>query len=280
MGDVLFLAPGNLDEVFEFWDPDTVLLGGGTALAQLVKEHMLSPRAFAWLGRVSELQRGIEVGSDGTVHLSAFTSIEEVARSDDVRRLHPMVAEAAGKVANPRIRSVATVGGAIAHADARQDLLPPLVAANATVTLASAEGTRTLSLREGFFLGFMETAIRDGEVITRVTLAPAPGSRSRYIRFTPQSADDYPTVSVACRVRRNSAGALEGVDLAVGGVGSTVVALDDPGPLEADREAIRVFAEAAPETLSPLSDRRGSAEYKRAMAGVWIARVLEDLLLS
>jgi carbon-monoxide dehydrogenase medium subunit len=277
-----FVAPSRLSQALdEISGRDAVLVGGGTSLAVLLKQRMLEPELLVWLGRVAGL-KGIRRTADGWWHIGAATTLAEVARSPELRHEHPMVTQAAGVVANPRIRHVATVGGAIVHADPRQDLPPALLAAGATVAIRGRAGDRTMPLGDGFFRGFLQTAVGPAEVVTHISLPPATGAAQTYRRFTPQSRDDYPTVSVAARMERTDSGEVSRWSLALGGVAPTPVlvggvetALAARAPSAVDVATVSAAARAA---TSPISDERGSAEYKAAMAEVWTQRVLTELL--
>lgn len=277
-----FVAPSTLSQVLdEISGRDAVLVGGGTALGVLLKQRLLEPELLVWLGRVTGLN-GIRRTADGWWHIGALTTLADVARSPELRHEHPMLTQAAGVVANPRIRHVATLGGAIVHADPRQDVPPALLAAGATVTIRGAAGDRTVPLADGFFLGFLQTTVGPAEVVTHLSIPPATGAAQAYRRFTPQSRDDYPTVSVAARMERADSGEVSRLSLALGGVAPTPVlvggvetALAARTPTATDIATVSAAARAA---TSPVSDERGSAEYKAAMAEVWTQRVLTELL--
>ena len=256
-------------------------LAGGTSMVLLLKNRLVQPSKLVWLGRVRELG-GIDLLPGGGLRVGANVRVGELSRSELVLREAPALARAASSVGNPRVRAVATIGGALAHADPRQDLPPVLLALGATVALASPSGSRQVPL-ERFFLGFMETTVEPGELITEVVVPPAPGRRLAYARYTPGSEDDYPTVGAAASVIMGN-GLVERAAVALGGVGPTallVPGLDGllagttPGQAE-----LRAAAEAAEAAVRPTDDQRGSAAYKRAMAGVFTRRVLESCLNS
>lgn len=275
MDEFEFAAPATLQEALaELAAHEAMVLAGGTSLVLLLKSRLIAPRRVVWLGRVGGL-RGIEV-SAGEVAIGAMTTLADVAASPEVRRLLPALAQAARAVGNPRVRAVATVGGALVHADPRQDLPPALLALGAVVRLRSPEGERRLPLST-LFTGPLETALRDAELLTAVEVpAPRAGQRSLYLRFTPASREDFPTVGVAVRVVRRD-GVVVDAALALAGVAP--VPLLVPQAAEALRQAgPAAVAELAERACDPSDDQRGSASYKRAMAGVWSRRALAAAL--
>lgn len=278
--ELSFSAPATVrDAVAQLAESGDVLaMGGGTSVVLLLKHGLAGPRKIVWLTRIPGL-RHLEARPDGSLSIGAMTTLRELAASGAVRGSAPVLAEAAGKVGNPRVRSVATLGGALAHGDPRQDVPPVLLALEATVRIAGPSGERDVPVAH-FHTGFMETVLAPGEIVTRVVLPPARGRRARYARFTPGSEDDYPTVSAAASVIRAGDGRVARAVLALGGAGPTPLLIPEAerlsgAPGAGDVEAVAAAAEAAAE---PVADQRGSARYKKAMARVWAQRVLQACL--
>ena len=261
--------------------PDATLVAGGTALVLLLRQGLIRPSVVIGLRRASDLA-GIRRTADGGLEIGALTTHREVERSPDVRRYSPALAAAFGRIATIRIRNQATLGGNLVHADPAQDPPPILLALDASVVLTGPAGSRTLAL-DGFFIDFFETAIEADEVLTAVRLPPIPdGSATTYVKFLPNTRDDYATVAVAARLKRDDRGRCEDVRIALGGVGPTPVralaveaALRDQA---ATNEAIADAAALVDRDIDPLDDTRGSADYKRRMARVWVRRALAALI--
>ncbi len=260
-------------------DEDAVALSGGTSIGLLAGQGLIQPSKLVWLGRVEGL--GSITVADGQFSVGAGVTLRQLAGHPLVRSTFPALATAAGVVGNPRVRAVATVGGAIAHGDPRQDVPPALLALGAAVTVAGPSGDRQVPL-EGFFTGFMETALRPGEIITGVSVPIVEGQRSEYRRFTPGSLADYPTVAVAAAVKRDGDGVISSARVALGGVGPTAVVVPAAAALAGRPDAgdLGNVGRAAAERSQPVDDRLGSARYKRAMADVWTRRTLAACLAA
>jgi CO/xanthine dehydrogenase FAD-binding subunit len=150
------------------------------------------------------------------------------------------------------------------------------MALRSRINIAELNGTRTVGL-DGFYLGFMEVALEEHEVVTEVLVPTREGWRDRYSRFTPGSEDDYPTVGVAVSLRVGG-GVIEDAEIALGGVDSRPVFATEAarsligtnGVGAALEEAGRIAAAAC----EPSDDSRGSADYKRKMVGVWVRRTV------
>ena len=112
----------------------------------------------------------------------------------------PVLAETFRRVASVRIRHMATIGGALAHADPNQDPPVTLLALGARVEIRGAAGRREQPLEE-FFRDYYETTLEPGELVTAVIVPPLPAaSGSSFLKFLPRTADDYATVAVSAVV--------------------------------------------------------------------------------
>lgn len=157
-----------------------------------------------------------------------------------------------------------------------------LMALGASVVAVSATGERTIPIDE-LFVDVFTTSLRADEILTSVRFpALAPGTRATYLKFLPQTADDYATVSVAATLRLAQDGTVADVRVALGACGPTPVrARSVEAALQGVRpDPRRIAAAAASVTadIEPFDDVRGSAAYKRDMARVWTERALTSLV--
>lgn len=276
-----FVKPGTLEEALAaLARPGSMLLGGGTSIGILLKNRLIEPEQLVWVGALPELS-GIALDEDGAIRIGATATLHELARSELLAGAVPVLADAAGRIGNPRVRAVATVGGALVHGDPRQDLPPVLLALRAAVGIAAKDGTRTIGL-DGFYHGFMEVALGENEVVTHVVVPARGGWRDRYSRFTPGSEDDYPTVGVAVSLRVDDGGLIDDAEIALGGVDSRpILATEAARSLIGTTGAGAVLEEAGRKAAAhcePTDDARGSADYKRKMVDVWVRRTVTACL--
>ncbi len=278
--DTRFVAPTTVVEALGALRADGALaVGGGTAVGLLLGHSLIDPRVLVWLGRIPALRR---ITADGAgLRIGAAVTLRELSRHPAVRSALAALATSAALAGNPRIRSVATVGGALAHADPRQDLPPALLALGAVVEITGQDRSRTVPV-DGLATGVMETVLQPGELITAVRIPVLPGLRSVYLRFTPGSTADYPTVAAAASARRDARGRLLSVTLSLGAVGPTVLAVPEAAALAGERTpsaaSVAAVADAAARRARPVATRLGSAAYVRAMAAVWARRALTACL--
>ena len=281
-----YRTPKSLKEVqadLKQFGTDAKLIAGGTALVIMMKQRLVRPSCLISLRQVRGLN-GIAV-KDGGLRIGGLVTHREVETSSLVRRRIPLLAETYRHVATIRVRNVATVGGGIAHADPNQDPPPTLIALGATVKVNSADGSRLIPLEE-FFTDYYETVLKPEEIITEVLVPRVPpNSGVAFLKFLPRTADDYATVSAAAVVTLDrSKKTFADVSIALGSVGATPVRAKEAEAVlrgqPVKTEAIREAAEKAKEAVDPISDFRGSAAYKREMAGVFVRRALEKALDS
>src|SRR5215470_1476697 len=196
-----YAAPRTLDEalaVLREQGDEARVIAGGTALVTMMRQRLVRPSYLVSLREVSGLGR-IEA-ANGDVRIGALVTHREVETSSLVRERFPVLAETFRRVASVRIRNMATVGGALAHADPNQDPPVTLIALRARVEIRGAVGGREVPV-EDFFRDYYESALEPGEVVTGVVVPRCPAASGvAYVKFLPRTADDYATVAVAATV--------------------------------------------------------------------------------
>ena len=285
MIDFEYHAPTSLDQVFgllEQYGDDARIMAGGTALVIQMKQRLSQPGHVIGLRQVGSLN-SIESTPEG-LRIGALCTQRQIETSALVGKESPLLADTFRKVATPRIRNMATIGGGLVNGDPNQDPPPSLIALGASAVMTSKSGDRVVPLEE-LFIDYYETDIQPGEVLTSVLVPPAPaGSGSVYLKFLPRTADDYGTVSVAAVVSKEQDGACKDVRIVLGSVGVTPIrakAAEDAlrGKALTD-ENIRAAAALVKDAVDPLEDFRGSAEYKTDMAEVFARRAVEQAMAA
>ncbi len=281
--DTEFLIPTSVSEALRnIAKEDAIFLGGGTSTALLYKTRMIEPARVVWLGNVGEL-KGM-FASPTEVKIGSMVTMAEIAADREIARLLPGVSSAAGVIGNARVRAMATLGGALAHADPRQDLPPALIAVDAKVSVRGGSSSREINLSD-FYEGFLETVLAPDELITEVTIPIIPNRHSSYLRYTPTSEGDYPTVGAGASLTFNGDGkSISTAKLALCGVGAVPIVSSEANLVLAgttgDDSVLRRAADMVREAVDPQDDERGSADYKRDMAAVFAYRALKACLVS
>ncbi len=253
-------------------EEDAHLISGGTALLILIKQGLVRPKKLINLKKL-EMAGDITYDPGSGLRIEAMATIHDIETSPVVREYFLILAEACHKVANIRIRHLATLGGNLAHGDHQSDPPGLLVALDASIELTSASGTRTLRLSD-FILGPYETALAPGEMVSAVLVPPTRGRIfGKYVKFTTGSSEERPCAGVTALVRLEQNEPVE-VRLAVGAVGPRPLLLSEMNP---SKEGMEAMAKQAAREIDPIEDLRGSAVYKKHLVGVLGKRALLDV---
>jgi carbon-monoxide dehydrogenase medium subunit len=252
------------------------LLAGGHSLIPLMKLRLAQPSALVDIGRISEL-RGVEV-SGGGVRIGALTAHAEIASSQAVKDACPMLAEAAAMIGDPQVRNRGTIGGNVVHADPASDLPTVLTALGGTFSVSGPAGERTIAAAD-FFQGLMTTALGENEVLTSIEVpASKAGQGMSYSKFS-HPASRVAVLGAAAIVSIDS-GACSSATIAVGGlVPSPVRASSVEAALQGKSLTEGTISEAAGKVADDLGDSiigdiYASADYRKAMASVYVGRAI------
>lgn len=272
------LQPTSVEETVALlgqYGEDARLLGGGAMLSILLRERLIAPKCLISVTDIPGLA-GIDSDPDGLA-IGGAATLHAIERSTLVRERWPVVAEAAHLIGNVRVRNVATMGGHLAQADVHLDLPPVLVGLNAQVEVHGPRGKRTVPVRD-FFTGYYETVLATDEVIVSLRVpAATAGLQGVYLKYCSLSPNDWPTVGVAAFMRANNGRAAD-VRVVVGSVSERPLRLaDTEGLLEGEMLTTSAIAEVGRHyaaAADPLPDARGSADYKREVAAVFVRRAI------
>ena len=259
---------------------DTKVLAGGTDLIAQLKVGMVRLATVIDLSGVAELcvldgdtQRGFRIGAAVTAR-----TLEQDAR---LRAALPSLSESGALVGSIQIRNLATLGGNVCNAAPSADMAPPLLALDADAVVAGAGGRRRVPMTS-FFKGVRETVLGPDELLVEFAV-PATGPRSggAYLRHTPRRELDIAVVGVASQVSLAD-GVCEKARIALAAVAPTPVrATAAEQALEGQPltpQAIARAAELAVEAARPISDQRGSAEFRRHLVRILTRRTLSIAL--
>jgi carbon-monoxide dehydrogenase medium subunit len=251
------------------------IFAGGAHLTILMKQGLYQPRALINIKKIAEL-KGIRC-SDAELSIGALVTHRELETSALVRDKFPVLCEAEREVANIRVRNMGTVGGNLASGEPLTDLSQIFIALDAKVKIAGPNGERTIPVQE-LFLDFYTTSLADDEIITEVMVPLLPKkSGIEYLRFSSSSVVDKPAAGVAVRLTLEPGN--EMIQLArvvLGCVGATPVRVRGAEEILIGKRLSLDSAvdagKAASQECDPITDLRGSAEYKRAIVGTLVKR--------
>jgi carbon-monoxide dehydrogenase medium subunit len=271
-----FAEPRSLAEALDLLDqgdPAVRPIGGGTALMLMMKSQLFKPVKLVSLRHLDHPFKGASLGDDGRFfRIGASTTFAEIEHSAAIAEHFPVVVKAMKTLANVRVRNVATVGGNLAHADPHLDLPPIWTALAADVVIVGPAGERVIPV-EDIFVGYYETVIADGELITEIRVPVRPSWRSTYAKVTTRAAHDWPALGIAVSARLDGDNVSD-LRLVLS------AAVDKPTRLRGatlDEPSLRRAGEAALAEVEMESDSRGSTEYKQQLLRVHLGRALSAI---
>jgi carbon-monoxide dehydrogenase medium subunit len=276
--------PGSLEDVCRVWqdlDGKGALLAGGTDLLVKMRNRDLDPKTLVSLGRIPEIHQ-INSTRTGLV-IGAGCTITEIAESEEVCRCFPALASAAEQLGSPSVRNMGTVGGNIVTASPAADLPPALMAYGARVRLKSADQERIVPL-ETLFSGPGKTILGSDEVLVDIHLdIPPEKSGAVFFKLGTRNALQISIINGACFLALDpDTGDIQTARMVVGAAAPTVMRMTKAEAVlkgqYPEKSLFQVAGQAATRQCSPIDDLRGSAVFRREMAGTLTFQTLETIL--
>jgi xanthine dehydrogenase small subunit len=276
--DGVFSRPGTLGECVSLLaeDRSARLIAGATDLAV---DSNLRGRKFPHLVSVEALQE-LRVFEDGaaSVEVGAGLTLQEIAAQWNAAP--DVFGEWLQLFASPLIRNRATLGGNLATASPIGDAAPLLLALDAEVKIAGPSGTRILPL-DAFFTAYRRTALKPGELLMSVRIPKPLPIAVRFFKASKRRLDDISTVAACFALRLDRTGRVDAARIAYAGVAAIprrVKPAEDELIGQAwNAAALRRAQRAVERTLQPMSDHRGSAAYRLALAQSLLAKFQQQL---
>lgn len=275
--DLDYLAPATVDDAVALRASGaaSAYLLGGTDLLPQMRAGRRSPERLIDLKRIPELHE-VRENPDGGLSIGAAVPLADVETHPAVLARFPLLAECAKTVGAWPLRQRATLAGNVCNASPAADTAVALLALDAVVNVATAGGRLAMAVSE-LFLGPGQTALMPGDLVTEVVLpGSAAGLRGSYQRLSRRRGMDLATVGVLVGKRDGDTASWRVALAAVAPTPLRVRAAEEL--LEANgAAAAREAADIAVGACRPITDLRGSAEYRREMVGVLVRRGVESL---
>ncbi len=274
-----YAAPKTIEEALALLhNPVRILAGGTDLLIELRKPQSTLPQTVVDISHLSGLHGITDEGE--TIRIGPLTTHAEIERSAFIQRHAAMLSSSAANIGSPQIRNRGTVGGNIMNAATCADTVPPLVALDATVTLRSDAGARTLSLSE-LFIAPYKTVARSDELLTEIRfIKPSQGSRSAFIKLGRRNAVSISRLSVAAILRLSNEKIVQEARIVPGATFPTWQRIAEAERvLVGKRFSFELATQAGTvvaEQMIALTGRRWSTEYKEPVIAVLVRRALEE----
>jgi aerobic carbon-monoxide dehydrogenase medium subunit len=253
--------------------PGARLLAGGHSLLPMMKLRLATPEYLIDIDPLAD-ELGYVVERRGVVAIGAMTRHQALLESELLARQLSIFTDAERVIADPIVRRRGTIGGALCQADPSEDLSAVCAAVDAQMVVRGADGDRVLSM-DAFHVSAYRTAVGPAEMLIEVRVPLRPASGSAYEKVDRRVGDWAIAAAGACLTFAD--GRIESGRVALAAVGPELTSRVAEEALVGERPSEELFKRVgrlAGAACAPIADQRGSAEYKRHVAGVLTERTL------
>jgi len=262
--------------LLEEYGPGARLLAGGHSLLPMMKLRLAVPDVIVDIDPLADELGYVRESEDGAqIRIGAMTRHRDLLESDLLARRLAIFTDAERVIADPVVRSRGTIGGALCQADPSEDLSAVCAAVGAEMVIQGTDGRRMIGMGE-FHRGPYETAVAPAEMLVEIRVPVRDGAGSAYAKVD-RRAGDWAVVAAGAAIAIED-GAIARAGIALAACGSDITSAEAEAALAGAAPSEEAFARAAAlaaDACSPVSDQRGSAGYKRHVAGVLVERVLQ-----
>ncbi len=267
-----YFQPHTLDEAVSLLTnhEDAKVLAGGHSLIPAMKLRLAQPKSVIDISRVADLNYVRE--QDGRIVIGALATHYEIESSAVLRDKCPLLSEVAPQIGDVQVRNKGTIGGSLVHADPASDWPAAILALDAELTIAGANGRRTVPATD-FFVEMMQTAVQSNEVLCEIRV-PITAKSVAYVKSA-QKASGFAIAGVAAvvdKARKTAAIGISGVAAKPYRAAAVERAL---GGNALKVENVATAAAKAAQGIDPLGDIHASAEFRAHLAQVNTRRALE-----
>ncbi len=282
--DFQYFAPMSLGRamlLLSTYKDSAKIIAGGTDLLVSMKEGRMSPQYVVNIKQLPDMDH-IQYSKDG-LKIGALATHQSIADSLIIKRKFGSLAAACSKIGTPQIRSIGTIGGNLCNAAPSADSAPLLIVFSAKVKLVSPSGERLMTLEE-FLTGPGETILQTGEILTEIQVPNLPPRTGEiYLKLSARTTVDLAAVGVAALITLDLENATcIDAKIALGAVAPTPIrakrAEDMVSGKKIEDNLIQEVAQLASEEARPISDVRGSADYRREMVKVLTRHAMSQAL--
>ena len=279
-----YVAAGSYEEAVRLLEDghEAKVLAGGQSLMPMLNLRFARPELLIDINAADDRQPSV---ADGVLRLPALTRHRVLLEHHLVRRHCPLLAGAVLHVGNVRVRNRGTIGGSLAHADPTSEIGTSALATGAQVVARGPGGERTLPVAN-LFLSYWSTTLGESEILTDV-LIPVAGPRQGWsFHEMVRRTSDFAIVAVAAMVElHEGAETIAAARVALAGVADRVMLADSPlltgltgltGSMLSGGGGAVGMADAIADSLEPVDDVHASADYRRRLARVLVARALRE----
>lgn len=277
-GSFEYFAPRSLGDAVKFLAAhrdDVKILSGGQSLLPLMKMRLSKPAFIVDIGRIPGLDAITEDGK--SVILGALVTHTQIEDSELLKKNCPLLPQTATTIADVQVRNRGTIGGSIAHADPAGDWPATVIALDAEVRIFGPSGERWVKC-DDFFLGLLMSVLEPDEVVTAVKVPATGADKTAYLKAAPRSSG-FAVVGVAVRLAMDAQGVCSRAAIGITGVTDKAYRPERVEQMlsgkKLDAALIQQVAAEATRNIEVIEDINGSAEYRKHLTEVYVARAIQ-----
>ena len=252
----------------------TKVMAGGTDLIIQSRAQSSDPLVVIDIKRIDSMMTAAIV--DGGLHLGPSMSCAQLTARSDIKAIYPGLVEAAYLIGSTQVQGRCSVGGNLCNASPAADTIPALIVNGAECVIHGPKGERTVAA-EDFAVGVGRNCMEQGELLTRIQIpAPAAKTSDAYLRFIPRTEMDIAVAGAAVSVTLDADGTCTAARVSIGAVATTALLVTEAADAligtKLEDAALNAAAAAATAASKPITDRRGTIEFRRHVVGVLTRR--------
>jgi aerobic carbon-monoxide dehydrogenase medium subunit len=276
-----YYAPRSLGEALKILAEhrdDVKVLSGGQSLLPLMKMRLSKPRAIVDIGRIAGLDTITEQGDD--LIIGALVTHAQIESSELLQKKCPLLPQTATTIADVQVRNRGTIGGSIAHADPAGDWPAAILALEAEIKCLGPHGERWVKC-DDFFLGLLMSVLEPDELVTATKVPVTGNDKTAYLKAAPRSSG-FAVVGAAVRIGLHASGNCSRSAIGITGVTDKAYRAERVEQMltgkKLDTPTIEAAAAEATRNVDVIEDINGSAEYRKHLTEVYVARAIEEAL--
>lgn len=252
-------------------------LAGGTDLIVNLRIRRLEPDTVVDIKSIPELNE-ISHSASGGLTLGAAVTCYDLYNNEAVTKAYPGLIDAASIIGGTQIQGRASIGGNLCNAAPSADAIPILIALSATANITGPSGTRHVAV-EDFCTGPGQNVLKDGELLVSLSIpAPTKNSGAQYQRFIPRNEMDIAVAGAGVSVELDN-GIFKSARIALASVAPTPLFVKEAGEALIGKpvtdDSIAIAAGIAKDAAKPITDMRGTIEYRKHLCDVLTTRGLK-----
>ncbi len=280
MGAYAYLAPTSTAEALSQLGAAadagtrTQMLAGGTDVLVQMRSVDKGPRTFVDVKHIAEANE-LSIGDD-EIFIGAAIASAELNENADLKGLLPGLIESADLIGSTQIQGRCTIGGNLCNSSPAGDTIPALIACGAVCVVASPDGTKEVAT-EDFVTGVGTNILSPREFLVGFKIPrPKGNTADAYLRFIPRTEMDIAVCGAGVALTLDDSGTCTAAKVAIGAVAITALPVPDAAAAlvgtKVDDDALAAAAAASSDLAKPITDKRGTVEYRKKVVGVLTKR--------